>query len=46
MNRSMWPSPASGYLDASTEERNWAMAAHIGIKHPAKRRIVHTTDHP
>jgi uncharacterized Tic20 family protein len=25
-----WPPPASGYLDASTEERNWAMAAHIG----------------
>jgi uncharacterized protein len=25
-----WPPPASGHVDASTEERNWAMAAHIG----------------
>ncbi len=25
-----WSSPAGGHVSASTEERNWAMAAHIG----------------
>jgi hypothetical protein len=25
-----WPPPAGGQVGASTEERNWAMAAHIG----------------
>ncbi|HET9117436.1 MAG TPA: DUF4870 domain-containing protein [Pseudonocardiaceae bacterium] len=25
-----WPPPAGGHVGASTEERNWAMAAHIG----------------
>jgi uncharacterized protein len=25
-----WPSPAGGHVSASTEECNWAMAAHIG----------------
>ena len=25
-----WPSPAGGHVSASAEERNWAMAAHIG----------------
>ncbi|MDQ3899379.1 MAG: DUF4870 domain-containing protein, partial [Actinomycetota bacterium] len=25
-----WPHPAGGHVGASTEERNWAMAAHLG----------------
>jgi uncharacterized Tic20 family protein len=25
-----WPPPAGGHVGASTEERNWAMAAHLG----------------
>src|SRR4051812_4080093 len=27
-----WPPPAGGHVGASTEERNWAMAAHLGSR--------------